>query len=663
MNERKIIMYPNYDDVEWLSQTIFGHRDNEYGTSGYFRASISTKTKDSKSFDAPTFLINIQNEGINKTASLSYQKIFELYNQLQNVVKAAGEEYASKNENPEAQLHFKTGKSAFLTFEFLRGTLQNEPVVKITISHGTSNSTRIIMPFFPEFHSFISLVGDMVGNRKYLDWCLHFPNMYFMQKANEIIQQLPALIKTAVVQIDNATTGSTSMSSPLEVDEPPIDLENVNETTEIIKELNDFIGEDMSNIQLDFIDNKKEERSVGNDMSDKKILKYLKNDAKNYEKMLMRCGDKDIPLREIEKEIMKFSEIESFPQISDRDMASLTYMLAREYLVLNSGANLKAAPRNFPINKYIGYDYTTSEHLDVAYDLLLFNTFLKLCREKIENKSADNYTNKTLVNIIATLFVSPFIFSYLKDGTELATILTDRYRQYDKLGLFDSYKKDEFKTFDFNITEMDIRDQVTKLQESYFSSQTYQTDAYMKHLESFKGGFCFLDPDSGVNEEQIIKTIIPFELVLIKGGLNMDNQKELNKYIKEHDADILKKLIKRKPTRKVPIVKFFEDHETDVPENIRHEFSIFLDDFIDKDFDLTNQKFPYDSFGDDAIKALYMWKPETGKKYNSYRKFLRDVTQATHDKNTILSMLEHSENDVTNESFADFYSKATGREI
>lgn len=657
-------MYQNYDNVEWLSQIIFSHRDTIYGTDGFMRVSISTQTKDSNTFSAPTFTINIQNEGVNKTAVLSYQKIFEIYNLLKQVVQEAGEEYTNKTGNPDVQLHYKTGKSAFLTFEFLRGSQQNEPVVRITISHGTSNSTKIIMPFSPEFYSFISLIGDMVGNRKYLDWCLNFPNRFYLQKFNDIIQQLPMLIKTAVVQIDNASasTETPTESTPnIENNETPVDSGNVQKATETMQELNAFVGEDMSNIDIEFIDGKKDEKPVGNDVSDKRILKWIKNDLKNYEKILLRCGDKEDPLSEIEIEVMRFSNAKPFPNITDKEVASLVYVIARERIVINKQANVGPVGRNFPINKYKGYKHATPEHLDIAYDLLLFNMFLKLCRDKIENKTSDNYVNKTFVNIMASLFVSPFIFSYLKDGTELGTILSDRFRQYDNLGLFDSYKEDEFKSFDFNILERDIREQSEKLQGEYFNSQTYHTDAVMKHTTAFNSGFCFLDPNSGINGEQIIKTIIPFESAVIFEGLEPTNHVAVDKYIKEHNAVLLKELVKKKPTRKFPIVKFFENHEDEIPENIRHEFITFLDGVVDKDFDLTDKKFPYDSFGDEAVKALFMWKPESGKQYNSYKKFLRDVTQATHDKNTILSMLTHG-NDVTNESFADFYSQATGKE-
>ena len=110
--------------------------------------------------------------------------------------------------------------------------------------------------------------------------------------------------------------------------------------------------------------------------------------------------------------------------------------------------------------------------------------------------------------------------------------------------------------------------------------------------------------------------------------------------------------------KNIPIVKFFEKRLFEIPEDIRQEFMDTIWGYSDRDYDLTDNKFPYDSFGEDAIKALYLWKPESGEKFKTFRKFFKAITNTVHDKNTILSMANHQEEDVSGESFADFYSKA-----
>ena len=45
-----------------------------------------------------------------------------------------------------------------------------------------------------------------------------------------------------------------------------------------------------------------------------------------------------------------------------------------------------------------------------------------------------------------------------------------------------------------------------------------------------------------------------------------------------------------------------------------------------------------------------------------YKKFQKAVITSVHDKQTILSMINHQNEDVNGKSFADFYSQAIGKE-
>jgi hypothetical protein len=663
------------DDVQWLSQNIFTHRDKEYGTNGFLRVSISTNTKDSHTFSAPTFVINIQNDGINKTTSLSYQKLFEIYGRLQEVVQAAGAEYSSKDGSPDAQLHYKTGKSAFITFEFLRGSQQNEPVVRITISHGTSDSVKIILPFSPEFHSFISLIGDMVGNRKYLDWCLHLPNRFFMVEMNEVMKQIPGLIKSAVVQIDDnraeepskSSTPTSFGSTDLELPTSTVDSNNVAEASETLKELDAFVGEDMKNIKLNIPIEMpvSKEKSTDRDIDDSKMFKWLGGDVRNFESVIMRCSEKKNPLRQIQNEINEnYADFECFPNATQEDMKSMIYLVGREFVIYNAQANTSAVKRSFGINKYKGRDFATPANLDLAYDLLLISLFVRLCRERIENKTPDNYANKTFLHIATSLHLAPFIFSFIKSGTEVASILKERFRQLDIEGFFDSYKEKEYKMYGFEITERDIIDAGDAVTENFFSSKSYHNDSILRHVALFNANSCLLKPDSLLNEEQIINQVVPLELHMIQNNMSLDDKKLLMAYATENkiDSDVLSLFVKSTPTKNIPIVKFFENNINDIPEEFRIDFMKTIMEYNEKDYDLSDEEFPYNTFSDEAIKALFLWKPETGEKYTTYKKFYKAIVASTHDKNTILSMIAHEEEDVEGETFADFLKSPKGKE-
>lgn len=651
-------MYSN--DVQWLSQNIFSHKDREYGTNGFIRVSMSTQTKDSQSFSAPNFNINIKNEGLNKTVSLPYQKIFELYNRLKEVVQTAGEEYSAKEGSPDTQLHFKTAKSTYLTIEFLRGQ-QGEPVVRMTISHGTSDSTKIIMPFMPEFHSLISLIGDMVSNRKYLDWCLHFPNRFHMVEMNEVMKQIPGLIKTAVVQIDNSRPESGPINDPDPEPEVTVDEENVKEIENTAKEFDAFLGDDMKNIELAIPFEKKDVKST-KPILENKMVKFLKGDVRNFENMIMRCSEKENPIREIEKELNNgYYDMEYFPGIKENEMNSILYLSYRELAIHNHNATSNPIQRSFSVNKYLGQKHAKPINIELAHDLLVLSIFFKLCRDKIENKSSDNYVNKTFLHIATSLNLSPFIFSFISSDTNISSIIKERFNQMNEAGMFDSYKKDEFKTYNFEITDRDMVEVAEELKESYLSSKSCMTDSYMRHVTLFNGKKCLLDHNHGINEEQIINQVLPFELYVIKNNKSLtEDKKDLLEFVKKinMESHIISKFIKTAPNKSAPIVKFFEQHESDIPEEIRNDFIKHIAECSYKDYDLSDKKFPYESFGEMAVKALYLWKPESGESFRTYKKFYNAITKSVHDKQTILSMITHDKVSVDGESFADFYSNA-----
>lgn len=656
------------DDAQWLSQNIFTHRDLDYGSGGYIRVSMSTRTNDSMSFSAPYFVINIQNDGLTKSVSLSYQKIFELYSRLQEAVKAAIEEYRTKDSSPDAQLHFKTGKSTYLTIEFLRGSEQNEPVVRITISHGTSDSTKVLMPFSPEFIAFINLIGDMVSpekDRKYLDWCLHFPNRYFLIEMNEIIKQIPGLVKTAVVQMDNQKESETSPTilDPDDNDEGSDD-EIIQQAVDTMKELNTFIGKDMKNIELDIpkIGIQKSE-TLKVDPNDNRLYKWLGGDLKNFESILLRCCEKSNPIREFEKELNEnYADMECFPGIDEKEIKSLIYLTTREYQILNSRSNESSLSNSFTINKYRGEKFAKTINIESAFDLLFLYIFIRVLRDKIENKTSDNYANKAILHLAVSSIVSPFIFSFIAPQSEVASVITNKFREMKNLGMLKSYENSEYKSYDCEITESDIHKLALKVEE-FIKSDGYLSSTHLRHVALFNKDFCPLNPDHQLNEEQITKQLIPIETFLVSQNLSIEaDRQKILEYIKENNIEdcIISLFFKPKAKKTVPILKFFETYIDEVPEECRDEFQKWIEEFIDKDYDLSDSKFPYDSFGEDAVKALYMWKPETGEKYLTYKKFQKAVLSSTHDKNTILSMIDH-ESETKGETFANFYVNAMGK--
>lgn len=648
------------DETKWMSQTIYSHRDREYGTNGYMRVSISTKTKDSLSFSPPNFVINIQNEGVNKNVALSYQQLFDVYNRMKEVVQAAGKEYAEKEASPDSQLHYKVAKSTYLTIEFLRGN-QGEPIVRLSISHGSSNTSKVIMPFLPEFISFINLIGDMIGNKengissKYLDWCLHLPNRFFFIEMNEIAQQIPGLVKSAVVQIDREKSDDNS-GDPEDEDEE-IDPEAEAHINEQIQEFNNFLGDDMENIELDLPPNlqpKEEKKASPTKKKEDKIYNWLKGDFGKYEDILLDSFHSKNPIRAFEKELTKiYPSLDFFPGISEQEMKSVLYLSLREYNFLKNCSKDEAIPGGFIVSKYFGNQHAKPENVELAINLLTLNFYLRACREKLEAKIDDNRENKAYAHLASTVAM-PFIFSFLSKDIEIKSIVMNRLKEWRELGLFDEYEKDYLHIYGLAIKESDILTYMKGI-ELYMDSPSYDKDSLSLHKihES-----CKFKPDMPLNEEQIINELLPLELEIVKRGLTARDEIVKTANLIGVSEPVLSLFVKTKTNigKKIPIIKFFEDNASEVPDEVRDEFMQVLIENNDRDYDLSDQKFTYAAFGENAIKALYLWKPESGEKYLTYKNFEKAVKNNNHDKSTILSMIEN-ESETNEGSFGDFYGK------
>ena len=137
------------------------YKDEQFNSDGYLRISISTNTKDYKNYNPPRFGIGISNQ---------YQKVYNL-----DIIAASdllkSFNYAFKNSSSlfkEKSQIVKQFKTTQFIIEF-KTTPNEELVVKMSIKHGDTDFTNIIIP---------ANIFQMVANRlkyfveKYDDICM-----------------------------------------------------------------------------------------------------------------------------------------------------------------------------------------------------------------------------------------------------------------------------------------------------------------------------------------------------------------------------------------------------------------------------------------------------------------------------------------------------------
>jgi len=211
------------------------------------------------------------------------------------------------------------------------------------------------------------------------------------------------------------------------------------------------------------------------------------------------------------------------PDMNDNDLKSLSYMSKLYFSIahqnhLNNGMSL---PDSTPIFKYNPSEYR-DENVEIAYDLLLFSLYIRNLRRKLEGKTSDIIQSKALFYLQIRCFADPFVFSFINkvSGDQLQSIIVNRYRYYDSIGLFSKYKQ---LLVDMNcpeIKESDIMATVQELVEKVIG-KTPNIDKL--HDSSVENNGLRLSSINPFTLEQIINEIVPLE-VAEKTGKDITNE-------------------------------------------------------------------------------------------------------------------------------------------
>ena len=115
---------------------------------------------------------------------------------------------------------------------------------------------------------------------------------------------------------------------------------------------------------------------------------------------------------------------------------------------LITGAHIKfenPIPTSTPILKYkiTKTDSIKDENMDLAYDLLLFFAYTRNLRNRMSDKGSDFIVNRSNFYLQMRCFMDVFCFTFLEksDKSQLRSIVGNRYKYYDSIGVFDEYKE------------------------------------------------------------------------------------------------------------------------------------------------------------------------------------------------------------------------------
>ena len=105
---------------------------------------------------------------------------------------------------------------------------------------------------------------------------------------------------------------------------------------------------------------------------------------------------------------------------------------------------------------------------------------------------------------------------------------------------------------------------------------------------------------------------------------------------------------------KTNLLRYLKFIENEIPENEREEFlNVIENEFSDKSFDFQKykDKFNFEKYGTNVIKALYIWNPEENiKTTKSYKDFYSRVEESIIDVDLFLMNLASSSKTDNDES-------------
>ncbi len=611
-------MYSNDQELHWSNVTLMTYKDTSYGTDGFLRLSLSTNTPDYKNFNQPKLNLMISNN-FSKTCSLDVVNSVDIAEAADNALKSL----KVNGDFSGVEIKRVIKRNLQLIMAIFMDKNKNIPLVKVEINSNESDFTRTIMPLQYEFISIIRIMKRF--NEDYINICSNL----LSQAATSQILNLPELIK-------GLPSGIVSkIPAP---DEAPPSEETIKGAAETEITMDNF--EKYAEMNIDSVKVPELEKASDEHVTeiDSKFVKdVLKNDLSLFESMLNNEALSPNPISLLSKKFSELFEMEtpSLPGIAEKEVKSLHYLSKLYYSLVhqdyvNNGA---ALPHATPVFKYKAKEFK-DENIELAYDLLLFSLYIRGVRRRLEGKENDAIKNCALFHLQLRYYVDPFIFSFIDNITpdKLSTVLVQRYKYYKKQNVFATYEQ---KLQDYNcpeLTENDILTMVVELSDKVIGKAKFICDL---HDGSAEANSLRLPSENNFTLEQITNEIIPLEVAEKMGkDINDESVIEQIKQSSKISDEILnffkesKKKVKVDKKSDAPKVSNIERaimfHKEDIPEKYRQPFIEFMKEFAEKKFNFITT-FPLEEFGQNIIRALYIWDPEDPKLSKNYKNLLKQI--------------------------------------
>ncbi len=611
------------EEINWFNQTLLTYKDKEFGTDGYLRISFVTSTKDFINFNPIKFNITISNQ-LNKSCNLNIQQSTDLLSSIRTVIQNPTKIY---NENNYQIL--KRWNNLELVFEFVIDQNSNSQVVRITLRSNENDFTKIIIPF--NIFQVLSLrLKYFVDN--YDNFCTSISNLFIQKEILKTNKQiLNSLNSLPSKLIDFTNTSGTDKNNKSKENNSEF-KKNIEISENTIEELDNFLGgAEMTNVknisEFENIPSKQENIQEYNS----KFFNCLDNNLENFEKILIEAEANPDPIifitNKLLKDKMMMKNINNFniiPDISENDLKSLLY-ISKLNCNITIRSNIEkgiSIPSSIVLLKYKLDNKvdTYNENIELAFDLLMVNGYFRALRRKLESKIDDAMINKSIVYLILRNYTDMLTFSFLENLPKIDVIKTNiisRFKYYNRIGVFDVYKK-LLGTYNCtDIIDIDIGNFIDEVLEKVIGKSPFIDEL---HKKLYNQGSVRLSYENRLSQDQIINEVIPNEINEKMGIKNLNDMSEevekiFSTKLEKHNVKINKK-------QNSNLYRLINQYRNEIPEKIRNDFLEMIQKLGDNPINFDDIKYSLETFGENIIKILYIWDPINDLKVLSNFKYL-----------------------------------------
>lgn len=653
-------MYGTIENRDWLKENIFSYDDFKFSSDSQISISVLTSTKDYYDFSKLKITISILSSDKNRRkCDLTYSELYELINTLDEVTN--NEQLYDAYERSNIFSVDRLISENIIKFTF-KPSKTGEHCVVIGIISDKTNYGLTILPI-KIFFGFLEKLKFIKDNEFFIHDKL--ANRMIQNKQHENSDRMVQLLKTFPTQISEQMESSSNNETQND------NFVSTQGESENVESLDSFMESNLDNIKLEGLKNYEEKE---NQTSEKPVVEVnsklfenvLNKDISNLEDLVNRILPSNFKVQSFSDTIKEDTEINLLNLFTNEDIKSISYITEWEIQSINKNylINNESFPETCSIIKTEPNSSINNEIINLSYDLLICQAYMKTFRTRVESRINDPEQNKAKLHVTFRYISDLFIFSFMEPENKSAiknNIIT-RFKYFDQNNYFDSMNR-ELEDLKLNkVNEKDIENYVLN------GLEMSKNVLHVKNLHNqlYNESNLTIPLNSNFTLEQIYKEVVKLEVIKYMGyELGEDNLKKFGIEKGEISNEVFK-VFKghRNPSTKTKtnIIKYINYIKDQLSDEVFDSLIKCLGEVGHDNFDFENFSSPIEDLPEGVVKGLYIWN-RSNNKNQKFNDFCKECEESVMSKEDIKNRI-YSNDQLTNEDSEGLTSdKSWGEEL